>query len=87
MASSAFGIDLGTGNIKIYSNVDDMILNEKNMIAIKNRSMLFSYGNAAYEMYEKAPANIVVSRPVNSGVIADIQNMQTLLRNFVNDIC
>jgi len=86
VASNAFGIDLGTGNIKIYSNIDGMILNEKNMIAIKNRSMLFSYGNAAYEMYEKAPSNIVVSRPVNNGVIADIQNMQTLLRNFVNDI-
>ena len=86
MASSAFGIDLGTGNIKIYSNIDGMILNEKNMIAIKNRNMLFSYGNPAYEMYEKAPANIVVSRPVNNGVIADIQNMQTLLKNFLNDI-
>ncbi|NLG04020.1 MAG: rod shape-determining protein, partial [Clostridia bacterium] len=86
MASSAFGIDLGTGNIKIYSNIDGMILNEKNMIAIKNRNLLFSYGDSAYEMYEKAPANIVVSRPVNNGVIADIQNMQTLLKNFLSDI-
>ncbi len=86
MASSAFGIDLGTSNIKIYNNMDGMILNQKNMIAIKNRNTLFAYGNPAFEMYEKAPANIHVSYPVNNGVIADIQNMQTLLRNFMIDI-
>ena len=37
----------------------------------------------AYEMYEKAPENIDVSFPVKFGVIADIENMQTLLLNFL----
>ena len=37
-------------------------------------------------MYEKAPDNIVVSYPVKFGVIADIENMQTLLFSFFNKI-
>ena len=37
-------------------------------------------------MYEKAPEHIEVSFPVKFGVIADIENMQTLLFNFFNKI-
>ncbi len=84
--SSAFGIDLGTGNIKIYNNMDGTILNQKNMIAIQNKNTLFAYGDAAFEMYEKAPSNISISHPLKSGVIADIKNMQTVLKCFITDI-
>ena len=86
MASNAFGIDLGTNNIKIYSRSDDRILVEKNMIAIENKNVLFAYGNSAFEMYEKAPGNIHISYPLSYGVIADIKNMETLVRYFVTDL-
>lgn len=86
MGSNSFGIDLGTGNIKIYCSSDDSILNEKNMIAIMNKDTLFAYGDSAFEMYEKAPANIHVSYPLTNGVIADIKNMQTVLREFITDL-
>ena len=55
MSNNAFGIDLGTSNIKIYNRTDDTILVEKNMIAIENKKTLFAYGDSAFEMYEKAP--------------------------------
>lgn len=87
MAYSAFGIDLGTSNIKIYSNFDNSILNERNMIAIEGREDLFAYGDSAYEMYEKAPDKIHISRPLTNGVIAEIHNMQTVLEHFISDIC
>lgn len=86
MANNAFGIDLGTNNIKIYSRSDDSILVEKNMIAIENKNTLFAYGDSAFEMYEKAPSNIHISYPLSSGVIADIKNMETLVRHFVFDL-
>lgn len=85
MAVNAFGIDLGTCNIKIYNGFEEKITSQKNMIAIQNKRNLFAYGDQAFEMYEKAPASIVVSYPVTNGVIADINHMQVLLRNFVND--
>lgn len=81
-----FGIDLGTNNIKIYNRTDDNIIVEKNMIAIENKNTLFAYGDSAYEMYEKAPSNIHISYPLSNGVIADIKNMETLIKYFVNDL-
>ena len=86
MANNAFGIDLGTNNIKIYSRSDDSILVEKNMIAIENKNTLFAYGDSAFEMYEKAPSNIHITYPLSSGVIADIKNMETLVRYFIFDL-
>lgn len=53
MAQHVYGIDLGTSNIKMYSSSSDNILNEKNVIAIKNKNEIFSFGNQAFEMYEK----------------------------------
>lgn len=87
MASSAYGIDLGTCNIKIYGKGDESVFCQKNIIAIENKDLLFAYGDAAFEMYEKAPANIHISYPLCNGVIADIKNMQTLVKCFVSDMC
>lgn len=86
MSNNAFGIDLGTNNIKIYHRTDDNIFVEKNMIAIENKNTLFAYGDSAFEMYEKAPANIHISYPLANGVIADIKNMETLIKYFITDL-
>ncbi len=86
MANNSFGIDLGTSNIKIYSRADDSIMVEKNMIAIENKNTLFAYGDSAFEMYEKAPGNIHISYPLCNGVIADIKNMETLIKNFIGGL-
>lgn len=86
MSNNAFGIDLGTSNIKIYNRADDTILVEKNMIAIENKNTLFAYGDSAFDMYEKAPGNIHISYPLSNGVIADIKNMETLIKYFIGDL-
>lgn len=86
MGNNVYGIDLGTCNIKIYSKNDDGIMIEKNMIAIENKKNIFAYGDSAYEMYEKAPSNIQISYPLNNGVIADIRDMEVLIKYFITDI-
>lgn len=86
MAAHMYGIDLGTSNIKMFSLANNGTINEKNVIAIKNRDEIFSYGDKAFEMYEKAPSNIDVSFPVKYGVIADIQNMEILFNCFYKQI-
>lgn len=86
MASNCFGIDLGTSNIKIFSEESKSIFVERNMIAIENKRNVLAYGDSAYAMYEKSPANIVASYPVVNGVIADIQNMETLVKYFITDL-
>ncbi len=82
---NAFGIDLGTCNIKIFNNTTSRITTQKNMIAIQNRQTMIAYGDSAYEMFEKSPASIRVSSPIGGGVIADIQNMERLLNSLIRD--
>ena len=77
--ANSFGIDIGTQNLKVFSGSNNQITNIKNTIAIVNKNQMYSYGDSAYSMYEKAPETINVSFPIVSGVIADFDNMQTLL--------
>ncbi len=86
MAQHIYGVDLGTSNLKMYCSATDTVINEKNVIAIKNKNEIFSFGDKAFEMYEKAPANIAVSFPLKFGVIADIRNMEILFSCFYKKI-
>ena len=86
MSSSAYGIDLGTCNIKICGKGENGVYCQKNMIAVEGKDNLFAFGDDAFEMYEKAPGNIKISYPLCNGVIADINNMQTLVRCFMGEI-
>lgn len=86
MAQNIYGVDIGTSNFKMFAKEKSRILNEKNIIAIANKKNIFAVGDSAYEMYEKAPDNIQVSYPVKYGVIADIENMQTLFSSFFSMI-
>ncbi|MBP5324342.1 MAG: rod shape-determining protein [Pseudobutyrivibrio sp.] len=79
MMANSFGIDIGTMNLKIFSGSNNHITNIKNTIAIVNKNQMYSYGDNAYSMFEKAPDTIDVSFPIISGVIADFDNMQTML--------
>jgi len=83
MALKTYGIDFGTSTIKIYKKNEGIVLDERNIIAISDRKNIIATGNDAYEMYEKAPANIFVTYPVRSGVIADIANMLALLNRLM----
>ena len=40
-----FGVDLGTSTVKIYSQDNDTIITEKNMIAIRNQNQILAVGN------------------------------------------
>lgn len=82
MAGKTYGIDLGTSMIKIYHKGGGVGLDEKNVIAVADRKKVIAVGNEAFEMYEKAPANIKVTYPVKNGVIADIANMLELLNHL-----
>lgn len=86
MLGKAIGIDFGTSSIKFYKNGDGIILHEKSVIAIYQKSHVFAVGNEAYEMYEKAPFNINVTYPIRNGVIADIGNMQSMIDYFFHEL-
>ena len=70
MARNVYGLDLGTYDIKIFDKKKDRIWHAKNVIAMKDKKYIFSVGDDAYEMYEKAPGNIQIIFPMKNGVIA-----------------
>ena len=86
MAANAYGIDLGTNHIKIFNNNDSTITIQKNMIAIRDETEFFAYGDSAYEMYEKAPSNIQISYPLSCGVISDLRNVELLVKYLITDV-
>lgn len=86
MALKTFGIDFGTSTIKISRKGQGIVLDERNIIAIADRKTIIATGDEAYDMYEKAPPNIVVTHPVRNGVIADVANMTALLVHFVKKL-
>lgn len=84
MNNNVYGIDLGTCNLKIFCKSTGKILKEKNTIAIKGKDEIFAYGDLAYAMYEKAPENIRVVFPVVSGVIAEFDDMEEFIYDFLD---
>jgi len=85
VSGNSFGIDFGSCNVKIYNHTTGKIKSQKNMIAVQDRKNVIAWGDKAYEMYERTPSGIRVSRPVNDGVIADIGHMSDVIRSFLQD--
>ena len=85
MSAQSFGCDFGTSSIKIYSKESDTIYCEKNMVAIEEKKGMIAYGDEAFDMHEKAPANIEVLYPMSFGTVASITYMQQFLRAFLEE--
>ena len=83
MLGNVYGLDLGTYEIKIFDKKKDRIWREKDAIAMKNKRYVYAAGNEAYEMFEKAPDDILVIFPMKNGVIAHFDDMQYLLGSLL----
>ena len=78
------GIDLGTANTLIYLKDTGIILNEPSVIAVDSDvSKILAVGKDAKEMIGKAPRNISVVRPLQDGVISDVDKTADMLRTFI----
>jgi len=73
-------VDLGTDSLKISDKNEKKHLCEKNMLALRNQKNVIAIGRAAYEIYEKAPTNVSIARPMQDGAIADVKNQETVLK-------
>ncbi len=83
MFGNVYGLDLGTYEIKVYDKKKNTVWKEKNAIAIADEKRIFSVGDDAYAMYEKAPGNIEIQFPMKEGVISHFYHMQYLLQNLL----
>ena len=80
-----YGRDLGSSSIKVYSFFKNKSYMEKNMLASKVRRII-AVGNEAYDMFEKAPADIVVNSPMAFGMIANLELQEIALYSMMKKI-
>ncbi len=87
MLSKRVGIDLGTANILVYLAGTGVVLNEPTVVAVRaDDNKVVAVGSEAKDMLGRTPGNIVATRPLKDGVIADYVITQAMLGYFIDKV-
>src|SRR5881398_234950 len=82
--SNDIGIDLGTANSLVYVRDQGIVLREPSVVAVQaGTNEVLAVGEEAKRMLGRTPANIVATRPLKDGVIADYEFTEFMLREFI----
>ena len=88
MFSKRVGIDLGTANVLVYLAGEGVVLNEPTVVAVRaDDNKVVAVGSEAKEMLGRTPGNIVATRPLKDGVIADYVITESMLSYFIDKVC
>ena len=86
--STDIGIDLGTANCLVFVKDRGIVMREPSVVAIQAGSKrVLAVGEEAKLMLGKTPGNIVAIRPMKSGVIADFDITEAMLKYFIEKVC
>ena len=84
-SSKRIGIDLGTANSLVWLSGAGVVLNEPTVVAVTADDLrVVAVGNEAKEMLGRTPGNIVATRPMRDGVIADYRITEAMLAYFID---
>lgn len=87
MFSKRIGIDLGTANTLVYLAGHGVVLNEPTVVAVRaDDNKVVAVGSEAKEMLGRTPGNIVATRPLKDGVIADYVITESMLAYFIEKV-
>ena len=85
--SSDIGIDLGTANTLVYARDRGIVIREPSVVAVQaGTNTVLAVGDEAKRMLGRTPGNIVAIRPLKSGVIADFEVTEAMLRYFIQKV-
>jgi len=81
------GIDLGTTNTLLYVKGRGIVINESSVVAVNKRTgQVIAVGEQARVMIGKTPPHILVTKPLQRGIIADFEVTEKMLRYFFEKI-
>lgn len=81
------GIDLGTANSLVWLAGVGVVMNEPTVVAVTvDDNRVVAVGNEAKEMLGRTPGNIMATRPMRDGVIADYRITEALLSYFIDRV-
>jgi len=87
--SKDLAIDLGTANTLVYMKGKGIVLREPSVVAIREDARfnkVLAVGTEAKMMVGRTPGNIVATRPIKDGVIADFEVTEAMLRYFIKKV-
>ncbi|WP_099203528.1 rod shape-determining protein [Miniphocaeibacter massiliensis] len=77
-------IDLGTATVLVYMRGKGVMLNEPSVVAMDSYTgKVLSVGKEAKKMLGRTPGNIIATRPMKDGVIADFNTTEKMLTYFI----
>lgn len=78
---------MGTANTLVFVPGKGIVVNEPSVVAVSMiENTVLAVGNEAKEMLGRTPDNIVASRPMKDGVIADYRVTEAMLKYFINKV-
>ena len=81
------GIDLGTANTLVYVKDRGIVMREPSVVAVQTGThRVLAVGKEAKRMLGATPGNIVAIRPMKSGVIADFDITEKMLRHCIENV-
>lgn len=81
------GIDLGTANSLVWLAGEGVVMNEPTVVAVTvDDNRVVAVGNEAKDMLGRTPGNIMATRPMRDGVIADYRITEALLSYFIDRV-
>ncbi|PMB54680.1 Rod shape-determining protein MreB [Coxiella-like endosymbiont] len=93
LVSNDISIDLGTANTLIYVvEQGGIVLNEPSVVAIRKdargggQESVVAVGAEAKRMLGRTPGNILATRPLKDGVIADFHVTEKMLQYFIHKV-
>ena len=88
--SNDLAIDLGTANTWVYAKGRGIVLNEPSMVAVRKgdrgANRVLAVGEEAKRMLDRTPGDIVTTRPMKDGVIADFDITEAMFRYFIRKV-
>lgn len=80
-------VDLGTANTLIQIKGRGVVLDEPSVVAVDRHSRrLVAAGLEAKRMLGRTPDGVIASRPMRDGVIADVDQVEMMLRHFLQRV-
>jgi rod shape-determining protein MreB len=80
-------VDLGTANTLIHVKGRGVVLDEPSVVAVDRATgRLLATGLEAKRMLGRTPDAVIASRPMRDGVIADVDHVEMMLRNFLQRV-
>lgn len=89
--SNDISIDLGTANTLIYVRDKGIVLAEPSVVALRRdassiQTRVAAVGLEAKRMLGRTPGNIIATRPLKDGVIADFHITEKMLQHFIHKV-